>query len=77
MSRLGTWGDHPTLEAMARAYNVAVAVLKRTESGNLEWFKAGEWDVSTQYIGLYLEGEHYENLVGINEVYNMRFDGSR
>ena len=77
MSRLGTWGDHPTLEAMARAYNVAVAVLKRTESGSLEWFKAGKWDEGTQYIGLYLEGEHYENLVGIDKVYNMRFDDSR
>ena len=54
-----------------------MAVLKRTESGSLEWFKAGEQDEGTQYIGLYLEGERYENLVGIDQVYNMRFDGSK
>ena len=71
MSRLRTWGDHPILESLARAYNLAIAVLKKTERGPLEWFKAGEWDEASKYVGLYLEGEHYENLLGIDDVYPM------
>ncbi|RXK36471.1 hypothetical protein M231_06255 [Tremella mesenterica] len=69
MAQLGTWGDHIMLEALCRTYKVAVAVLKKTENGELVWIKVGEFGPETRFIPLYLQEEHYENLVSLEDVY--------
>jgi len=69
MARLVEWGDHIMLDALCQAYSVAVAVLKKAEDGSLVWLKVGRMEPDTRFLGLYLESEHYENLVTLDDVY--------
>ena len=68
MAKLGEYGDDLMLESACRAYSFRVEVLKKTESGDLVWMKAGQ-DEAAEKILLYLEAEHYENLVTLDDVY--------
>lgn len=69
MRRDGVYGDHLILEALCRAEDIRVAVLKKRETGALVWAWTGREVATNGSFGLYLEGEHYENLVGRHEVF--------
>ena len=72
MAKLKEYGDNLMLEALCRAYDVLVAVLNRDpDTGGLEWTLVGDsTNPSAQRLGLYLSGEHYENLVTVGDIYN-------
>ncbi|WVR09275.1 hypothetical protein IAU60_006340 [Kwoniella sp. DSM 27419] len=68
MSNPAEYGDHVMLEALCRAYTVAVSVVKKAEDGSLFWTRLGTAVTVTWSIPLYLENEHYENLVTYDEL---------
>ena len=63
MSKVGTWGDDLVLNALCQCYNVRVSILKKTERGGLMWTHLGDTSGDKLTFWLYLEGNHYENLV--------------
>lgn len=70
MAKDKVWGDALALHGLALTFNVRVEVLKKSESGCYSWANAGTEDETLRKIWLYLEGNHYENLVGEAEVNN-------
>ena len=71
MAKPKEYGDNLMLEALCRAHNVLVAVLNRDpQTGEMEWSLVGDsTGEETERLGLYLSGEHYENLVTVGDVY--------
>ena len=69
MRTSGVWGDNIMLESLSRAYQVPIAVFKKLENGSYLWMEAGENPGNNVRMPLYLEGEHYENMVTLREVY--------
>jgi hypothetical protein len=69
MAKLKVYGDNLMLEALCRAHGVAVAVLNVAPgTGEMAWTLVGEENGGGR-LGLYLAGEHYENLVTLGDVY--------
>ena len=63
-------------QALCGAYNVSVAVYKKTEvnainAGEYVWMVAGDEGEDVPRLAMFLEGEHYENLVTFEEVWGM------
>ena len=70
------YGDYHMLQALCGAYNVSVAVYKKTEvnainAGEYVWMVAGDEGEDVPRLAMFLEGEHYENLVTFEEVWRM------
>lgn len=70
MSQPGTWGDAVALHSLAFAYDVYVEVLKKDNSGQYTWLTTGEKG-NRATVQLYLEGEHYENLIRAGDAANL------
>jgi len=71
MAKLKVYGDNLMLEALCRAFEVSVAVLNVAPgTGEMAWTLVGE-NTGTGRLGLYLGGEHYENLVMMGDVYSL------
>ena len=69
MSQDGTWGDNLTLQALCAAYKVYVQVLK-VEGVTLSWMEVGDSHMCDTAFYLYLENEHYENLLDRTQISN-------
>ena len=70
------YGDYHMLQALCGAYDVSVAVYKKTEvnainAGEYVWMVAGDEGEDVPRLAMFLEGEHYENLVTFEEVWRM------
>lgn len=70
MSRQGVWGDNLMLEALCRSHNVAMGVLKQ-EYGRLMWSQHGVVNGHLNWVLLFMEHEHYENLLTTQDTFEV------
>lgn len=68
MSRDSVYGDNIILQGMCHLYKLGLVVLKHTESGAWFWTAVGNMTSARKCFWLYLEGEHYENLLVATQV---------
>lgn len=70
MEQVNKWGDHYTLIAICRAYNVCIRVLSKDDNYRWRYEPADEPDryEPGNTLRLYYSGNHYENVVSRKEL---------